>query len=59
MPLIDQQRIVYVAIRTEDYQNFDAKVRGALEVFPSCRVVAFNTHTFLWGSHTFVTIETV
>jgi hypothetical protein len=57
MALTTSQRIVYVAVKDNEYLQMDEKIRQALELFPDCKIISMNTHSLLWGSHVWVLIE--
>ncbi|MFM6981071.1 MAG: hypothetical protein ACKOWE_06690 [Micrococcales bacterium] len=57
MALIKTQKIVYLKVNDAEYSLFEKKVRDALEIFPTCRIIAINTHNMLWGAHVWVTID--
>jgi hypothetical protein len=59
VPLTAKQRFVYIQIKQEQYPQFDAKVREALEIFPECRIVTTEAHSYMWGTELFVLIETI
>ena len=59
MPLIAQQRVVYLSVKSEDYALMDQKIRQSLDVFPDCKIVSVNMNHHLWGAHVFVIVETV
>tara|TARA_B110000503_G_C6996525_1_gene349659 strand:- start:545 stop:724 length:180 start_codon:yes stop_codon:yes gene_type:complete len=57
MPLIEQQRIVYLTVNSEEYSRMDFKIRQALEIFPDCKILSLEMQHLLWGANVFVLIE--